>query len=225
MSFDPSWRRELELGASLARRGDLEGAIAAWRRADERGSPEAAYELGMLLEQRGDLEGASAAWRRGHERASAWVDTDARLIGRGDARGHPPQPPWRQGSRGDESGSAEAAYQLGRLLEWRGDDEGAEDAWRHGAKLGHAEAAFRLGRLLELQGDVKGAEAACRHGAELGQPDAACDLGQLLYERGDVEGAEAAWRLADSYESAEAPTLPRAPGRPAGRSRVGRALA
>jgi hypothetical protein len=52
------------LGVLLAERGDLEGAEAAYRRADERGHPGGASKLGLLPKERGDLEGAKAAWRR-----------------------------------------------------------------------------------------------------------------------------------------------------------------
>ena len=50
---------------------DLEGAEAAYRRADERGDGAGASNLGLLLKQRGDLEGAEAAWRRADERGDA----------------------------------------------------------------------------------------------------------------------------------------------------------
>jgi hypothetical protein len=56
------------LGVLLERRGDLEGAEAAYRRADERGHATGACYLGVLLERRGDLEGAEAAFRRADER-------------------------------------------------------------------------------------------------------------------------------------------------------------
>ena len=56
------------LGGLLAERGDLEGAAAAYHRADQRGDPGAASNLGMLLEQDGDLSGAARAYRRAVER-------------------------------------------------------------------------------------------------------------------------------------------------------------
>lgn len=52
------------LGVLLARRGDLEGAEAAYRRADERGNGAAAYNLGVLLDERGDTDWATAAFER-----------------------------------------------------------------------------------------------------------------------------------------------------------------
>jgi tetratricopeptide (TPR) repeat protein len=60
----------LKLGALLRRHGDLQGAEAAFRRADKRGDAEAALSLGELLERRGQLAGAEAAFERAIERAS-----------------------------------------------------------------------------------------------------------------------------------------------------------
>src|SRR5205085_2022585 len=56
------------LAAQLERQGDLDGALAAYRRADAYGEPAAATNLGVLLEQRGDLDGAVTAYRRAEER-------------------------------------------------------------------------------------------------------------------------------------------------------------
>jgi hypothetical protein len=54
----------------LYERGDLEGAEAAWRRAEQRGHPEGAKKLGMVLYERGDLTGAEEAFFRG--RSGRW---------------------------------------------------------------------------------------------------------------------------------------------------------
>jgi Flp pilus assembly protein TadD len=54
----------------VGRCGELEGAEAAWQRADDRDA-HAANNLGVLLQQRGDLEGAEAAYRRGDDRGNA----------------------------------------------------------------------------------------------------------------------------------------------------------
>ena len=59
------------LGGLLADRGDLAAAMAAYRRADERGHPAAASNVGVLLEHAGDLAGAEAAYRRAGERGNA----------------------------------------------------------------------------------------------------------------------------------------------------------
>ena len=42
----------------MEQRGELDGAAAAYRRADERGHAAASCNLGVLLEQQGDLSGA-----------------------------------------------------------------------------------------------------------------------------------------------------------------------
>ena len=52
----------------LADDDDVEGAEAAFRRADERGHAEAADEPGVMLQQRGDLAEAEAAYRRADQR-------------------------------------------------------------------------------------------------------------------------------------------------------------
>jgi tetratricopeptide (TPR) repeat protein len=51
-------------GILLEQCGDVEGAEAAYSRADEHGLAAGAYNLGVLLEERGDVEGAMAAYRR-----------------------------------------------------------------------------------------------------------------------------------------------------------------
>lgn len=56
------------VGVLLGERGDLQGTEAAYRRADERGDPDAAANLGDLLKARGDVKGAEAAYRRAGER-------------------------------------------------------------------------------------------------------------------------------------------------------------
>ena len=56
------------LGVLLREQGDIEGAEAAWRRADERGDPTPTFNLGVLLREQGDIEGAEAALRRARQR-------------------------------------------------------------------------------------------------------------------------------------------------------------
>jgi hypothetical protein len=66
------------LGVVLHQRGDVEGAKAAYERAEQRRDPDAAFNLGVLLYETGDLAGAEAAWRRsagrGHARAAENLD-------------------------------------------------------------------------------------------------------------------------------------------------------
>ena len=150
------------LGALLYKRGDLEGAEAAYRRGDERGDAIAASNLGDLLEERGDTEGAEAAYRRGDERGDGWAAANlgALLHRRGDLEGA--EAAWR---RGDERGDGGAALNLGRLLAKR-DLAGARAAFQRAIDSGHAKrapaAALRLGLLLAKQRDPAGARDAFR---------------------------------------------------------------
>ncbi len=61
-----------EQGNRLARRGDLEGAEAAYRRADEDGHPTAAAYAGLFSEAHGDLRGAHDAYTRADERGDGF---------------------------------------------------------------------------------------------------------------------------------------------------------
>jgi len=66
-SGDPEGAREL--GLALKARGDVAGAEAAFRRADERGSASGSLALGLLLrDQRNDPQGAEAAFQRAEQR-------------------------------------------------------------------------------------------------------------------------------------------------------------
>lgn len=56
------------LGTLLEPRGDVDGAEAAYRRADKRGHAGAAFNVGVLLAGRGDFAGAEAAYTRAEER-------------------------------------------------------------------------------------------------------------------------------------------------------------
>jgi virulence factor Mce-like protein len=55
---------EFDRGHALVRQGDLDGAEAAFRRADEAGHPGAAGCLGLFAESRGDSAAAADAYRR-----------------------------------------------------------------------------------------------------------------------------------------------------------------
>ena len=74
--------------------------------------------------------------------------------------------------RGDERDDEDSAYNLGRLLERRGDLEGAEAAYRRGDEGLDGESAYSLGRLLERRGDLEGAEAAYERAKASRDPEA-----------------------------------------------------
>jgi peptidoglycan hydrolase-like protein with peptidoglycan-binding domain len=94
------------------------------------------------------------------------------------------------------STDAERLFELGLLLEERGDLAGAEAAYLRADQRGHPAAASNLGVLLEERGDRTGAEAAYRRAAERGGANGTFNLGVLLEERDDLTGAEAAYRHA-----------------------------
>lgn len=178
----------------LAGGGELVGAEAAYRHADELGDAVAASNLGVVLEGRGDLEEAEAAYRRADERgdASGAFNLAGLLAERGDLAGAAGAY-WRAAGRGD----VDARYELGLLFEQLGRLTGADAAYRQADAHGHAKGAFRLAGLLAARGDLEGAEAGYRRAEERGDAAAASDLGVLLEEQGDLEGAEAAYRRAD----------------------------
>jgi ABC-2 type transport system permease protein len=183
----------VKLAHVLTTPSHLEGAEAAYRRADERGSAEGAFNLGVLLEDRGELEGAEAAYRRADERGSAEGASNLGVLleDRGELEGA--EAAYR---RADERGDGGGASNLGVLLEERGELEGAEAAYRRADERGSAEGAFNLGDLLEQRGDLQGAEAAYRRADERGDGGGAFNFGVLLQQRGELEGAEAAYRRA-----------------------------
>ena len=95
-----------EEGNRLARQGDMKGAEAAYRRADEEGHGTAAAYTGLFAEARGDASGAEEAYRRADERgdgygafrlglvrsrAGDW-DAAAEAWQRSDERGHEAPP-------------------------------------------------------------------------------------------------------------------------------------
>jgi tetratricopeptide (TPR) repeat protein len=61
----------------LERQGAIDGALAAYRRADERGDASGAFNLGLLLARDGLLDGARAAYRRAAERGDPDVQQRA----------------------------------------------------------------------------------------------------------------------------------------------------
>jgi ABC-type transporter Mla subunit MlaD len=62
----------IEEANRLVERGDMEGAEAAYGRADEAGDGTAAAYAGLFAERRGDLEGAQAAYQRADERGDGY---------------------------------------------------------------------------------------------------------------------------------------------------------
>jgi Flp pilus assembly protein TadD len=156
------------LGARLERQGDVDGALAAYRRADAGGDAAGATNLGVLLEQRGDLDGALDAYRRADHRgdANGSFNLGCLLADRGDMKGAVAAL-----QRADERGDPAGASNLGVLLEQQGDLDGALAAYRRADERGDANGSFNLGLLLANRGDLPGAEEAYRRAAERGDSE------------------------------------------------------
>jgi tetratricopeptide (TPR) repeat protein len=105
-------------GILLSDDGDLSGAEAAYRRADQRGSQRAAFNLGQLLGRNGDLAGAEAAFRRADERGSpeGAVNHGILLEESGDLMGA--EAAYR---RAEQRGSRKGSNNLRNLLGPRGE--------------------------------------------------------------------------------------------------------
>ena len=103
-----------------------------------------------------------------------------------------------------DTGHAEAANNLGVLLEQSGRAEEAERWYRAAADTGHAEAANNLGVLLERSGRAEEAERWYRAAADTGHAEAANNLGVLLERSGRAEEAERWYRAAADTGHAEA---------------------
>jgi hypothetical protein len=116
----------------------LRGAIAALRRADDRGDPAGAAGLGVVFEQQGDLDGAVAAYRRADERGHlpGTLRLGALLERQGDSHGAIDA--YR---RADERGNAVGSLNLGRLLGAQGDEVGAIAAFRRARERGDREVS------------------------------------------------------------------------------------
>lgn len=167
--------------AAFAEDGDSE--LAAYRRADQRGDPVAAFDLGVLLASRGDRTGAVSAFHRADERGDA---TGASNLGvlleeQGDAA-----EALAAYRRADERGDAGGSFNLGCLLAENGDLDGAAASFRRAEARGDCEASLKLGALLASRGDVGAAREAYRRAKERGDPEIAEKAGLALTE---LEGA------------------------------------
>ena len=133
----------------LLRAGRLDGAEAAYRRADERGEAEGAFYLGEHARRTGRHGERRARLRRRTPRpAAAAFKVGGLLVAQGDLVGA--EAAYR---RADERGHVAGAFNLGVLLEERGDLAGAEAAYRRAEKRGHGEVAeMARAALLELGG-------------------------------------------------------------------------
>lgn len=96
----------------------------------------------------------------------------------------------------DEILNGIALTNLGVVLNRKGDEQGAEDAYRRADNLGNGGASYNLATLLRAQGKIEEAEAAYRRADERGSGIGAHDFGVFLQSQGRLEEAAAAFRRA-----------------------------
>jgi uncharacterized protein len=192
----PSSRRALfQLGRAYAANGQLAEAIAAYRKAIDKGSTAAMVELGILYAAGSGVAKDEAQARALFERAAAagnprGVTRLTALSGGGGAGAGPPADPAQARAmlmKAAEQNSAEAQYQLGVMYaEGTGgpkDDVAARAMFEKAAAQGHAEALDWLGSFV-LSGrggpqDTKAAKGYYEQAAALGNEDAKAALKRL----------------------------------------------
>ena len=192
----PSSRRALfQLGRAYAANGQLAEAIAAYRKAIDKGSTAAMVELGILYAAGSGVAKDEAQARALFERAAAagnprGVTRLTALSGNGGAGAGPPADPAEARAmlmKAAEANSAEAQYQLGVMYaEGTGgpkDDVAARAMFEKAAAQGHAEALDWLGSFV-LSGrggpqDTKAAKGYYEQAAALGNEDAKAALKRL----------------------------------------------
>jgi tetratricopeptide (TPR) repeat protein len=218
-------------GGECEAAGDLKGAEAAYREADELEDAEGAILLGLVLQRRGDLRDAAEAFQRaegrGHAEAGSCLGN--MLWDGGDVEGA--KTAYEQsiaaGSAGavlnlglmltqqdavdealphlraaEETGSAEASWAIGKILEGRGNFQGAAKAYRRGAEGGNADAAYGLGSVLETLGDRDGARAPLQKAHDLGHQGAGKVLDAMDTEATARASVETAANWAQLYVAA-----------------------
>jgi len=190
----PSSRRALfQLGRAYAANGQLAEAIAAYRKAIDKGSSAAMVELGILYASGSGVAKDEAQARQLFERAAAagnprGVTRLTALAGGGTAG--PPEDPAQARAmlmRAADANSAEAQFQLGVMYaEGTGgpkDDVAARAMFEKAAAQNHAEALDWLGSFV-LSGrggpqDTKAAKDYYERAAALGNEDAKAAVKRL----------------------------------------------
>lgn len=184
----------LQHGAECEVAGDLSGAEAAYREADQLLDAEGAIRLGLVLKRRGEVQGAAGAFRRAEDRGhpEAGSSLGNLLSDNGDLDGAK-----AAYARSIAAGSTDAVLNLGLALAGQGMVDEALGYLRT-AQIYYPDAAsWAIGKLLEDQGDLAGAGAAYRQGAAAGDAGSAYGLGWVLMKREDQEGARAAFQQAN----------------------------
>jgi TPR repeat protein len=185
-------RRALyELGRAYAANQQMPDAIAAYRKAADKGSTSAMVELGVLLATGAGVGKDEAAARKLFERAAAAGNPRGvtNLAALGNASGAPSDPARARAllSKAAETNSAEAQYQLGLMLaDGTGgpqDDVGARALFEKAAAQGHPGALERMGAFTQSgrggPQDSSAAKAYYERAAALGDEDAKKALERL----------------------------------------------
>ena len=193
-----------DLGFLLSRAGDVDGVIAALRRAVELDpkSASAHINLGYWLLDKKDLAGAEAEFREAirldPNYAIAHRNLGKVLLDKKDLAGAETE--YREAIRLDPNYAAYHNY-LGKALDDKKDVAGAEAEFREAVHLDpkYASAHNNLGKVLLDKKDFAGAEAALREAIRLDPNHARAhsNLGRLLLvAKNDLAGAEAEYREA-----------------------------
>jgi tetratricopeptide (TPR) repeat protein len=190
-----------KLGGALTASKDIDGAIAAYRRAVKLNPSHALahYNLGILLDARNRLDDAISAYRQAisvkPDFAPAYNNLGFTLQAKQDLDGAIAA--YRRAIYFDPRMTI-AYVNLGRALEARQDLRGAISAFRQAIALdpGRDEAHYLLGNALKDLPDLAGAAAAYRRAIAL-RPDAAeahCNLGYILTKQARLTEALASFR-------------------------------
>jgi TPR repeat protein len=190
----PTSRRALfQLGRAYAAHGQLADAIAAYRKAIDKGSSAAMVELGILYAAGSGVDKDEAQARKLYERAAAAGNprgvTRLAALSSGGTAGPPADPAEARAmlAKAAEANSAEAQFQLGVMYaEGTGgpkDDVAARAMFEKAAAQNHAEALDWLGSFV-LSGrggpqDTKAAKDYYEKAAALGNEDAKAALKRL----------------------------------------------
>ena len=186
-----SRRAMFELGRAYAAKGQMPEAMAAWRRAADKGSSAAMVELGVLYGTGSGVAKDEAQARKLFERAAEagnprGVSNLAALGGGGGAAPSDPARARELLGKAAET-NAEAQYQLGLMLaEGSGgpkDDVGARALFEKAAAQNHASALEQMGVFAqEGRGGPKDADAAkayYQRAADLGNENAKAALKRM----------------------------------------------
>ncbi|MBI5262858.1 MAG: sel1 repeat family protein [Bradyrhizobium sp.] len=184
-----SRRAMFELGRAYAANRQMTEAIAAWRKAADRGSTSAMVELGVLFGTGAGVAKDEAQARKLFQRAAEGGNprgvTNLAALGGGTTPSDPARARELLGKAAETN--AEAQYQLGLMLSngtgGNNDDVAARALFEKAAAQHHAGALERMGAFAE-QGrggpkDSATAKAYYERAAALGDPDAKKALDRL----------------------------------------------